>query len=196
METFPVQIPQGRSKAYPLRSDRGYGRSRRPQMAATHQNEIQHDVQRTSQGHEIERRARISQSAQNTAHDIISYNKRNAQRTNPQIGFRIGQRLGRSVHQLHRPAMKSHHQKGQYRTDCGKQPDGGSDNGRRFPVIFRSRGDSNQHSRPRSKPEDDARHSLHHLTSDGHGGHTRSIVILPHHKQVGSSVECLKHIGQ
>lgn len=63
METFSVQIPQGRSKAYPLRSDRGYGRSRRPQMAATHQYEIQHDVQRTSQRHEIERRARISQSA-------------------------------------------------------------------------------------------------------------------------------------
>ena len=39
---------------------------------------------------------------------------------------------------------------------------------------------------PVVSPENDARHSLHHLASDGHGGHARGTVVPPHHKQVGS----------
>ena len=76
--------------------------------------------------------ARISQSAQNTAHDIIPVNKRNAQRTNPQIGFRAAQGFGRCLTHSGNPAVGGYHENGQRRRNIGKQSDSRTYNMKRF----------------------------------------------------------------
>ena len=196
MKPLAVQEAECGRETGTLRRDRGRSSPGRTHAARPHKDEIQHDVQHTSQRHEIERRARISQPTQNTAHDIIAYNKRNAHRTNPKIGFRVAHGLGGRVHPNGYLPVQCHHKGGQYDSHHGKEPDARPHDGSRLTVILRPRGNAYQHRYPRRKPENDARHSLHHLTSDGHGGHARGIVVPPHHKQVGSPIERLKHVGQ
>ena len=191
-----MQIPQSGQEADALRSYRGNGRSHGPQMETTHQQEIQSHIDDASQRHEIERRPRIAQAAQDAAHDIVPDDERDAQRTDEQVMLRVAQGLDGRVHQHGYRIVQNGHQQCQAHAHDTEQPDGRTDDGSQFAIVARPGGDAYQHSDARGQPQDDARNRLHHLATDGHARHTGRIVKLPHHEQVGTAIQGLQHIGQ
>ena len=97
-EASAMQIPQGCQEADALRGYRGDGRSHGPQMEAAHQQEVQQDIDDTSQCHEVERRPRIAQAAQDAAYNIVADDERDAQRTDEQVMLRVAQGLDGRMH--------------------------------------------------------------------------------------------------
>ena len=88
-----------------------------------------------------------------------------------------------------------HHQR-QACPNNAEKPDRRSDDGSQLPVIARTGRYTNEHGDACGQSQDDARHCLHHLAADGYTRHAGSIVKLPYHKKIGTSIEGLKHIGQ
>ena len=195
-EATAMQIPQGGQETDALRGHRGNGCSHGPQMEPAHQQEVQSHIDDTSLRHEVERRPRIAQTAQDAAHHVISDDERDAQRTDKQVMLRIAQGLDRRMHQHGYRIVQEGHQQRQPHAHNAEQPDGRADDGGQFAIVARAGGNAYQHGDARGQSQDDARHCLHHLATDGHARHTGRIVKLPHYEQVRTAIQGLQHIGQ
>ena len=165
-------------------------------MKTSDQQEVECDIYGTGQSYKIERCARVSQPAQDSANDIVTDNERNPQRADQQIMAGVAHGFGRSMHQCGYRIVEQGHEQGKKTSHQGKQPDGRTDDGRSFFVIACSGGDADKYRDACGQSQNDTGDSLHHLTADGDSGHACCVVILSHYEEVCASVKGLQHIGQ
>ena len=164
-------------------------------MEISYQYKIEYNINHTRQRYKIKRRLGVSQPAQNTAYDVISYYKQYPGRTYKDVTFRIRHRLYRRMHQLCYPTMKKHHDQSKQHPDYWKQPYGRTDGESYFLVILCSGSYGNQNGCSCRNAKNNPSDCLHHLTADGHSRHTCRIIVLSYHKKVSPAIKCLKHIG-
>ena len=101
-------------------------------MKTSDQQEVECDIYGTGQSYKIERCARVSQPAQDSANDIVTDNERNPQRADQQIMAGVAHGFGRSMHQCgyriveqgHEQGKKTSHQ--QQTKQCEEPNDGRS----------------------------------------------------------------------
>ena len=194
-QPLAAKEPQRRDETGGLCEHRGDGGAHGAQSQSADKGEVEHDVRHAGQRHEVERRARVAEAAQDAAHHVVAHDERDAQRADEQVVFRVAQGFGRCLHQAGKGRVAQRHDRCQHHGHQGEDPGGRPDGPGHLPLVAGARADGDEHRRPRRQACDDARGGLHHLAADGHAGHAGRVVELPYHEEVSPAVEGLQHVG-
>ena len=111
VESATMQEPKCSQKADTLRKHGCSGCSGRTHTESAYQQEIDGNIDDASNEHEIERRLRIAQSSQDTAHHVVSHDKRYPDGANQDVMQRVFHRLFRRVHQHRNLLVQQDHDK-------------------------------------------------------------------------------------
>ena len=178
---------------------RGHRAERRAHGAESHvadKQKIKRDINDARHANHVHGRARIAQPAKDGRKNVVCGDKGNADKADTQVGGSAFDRFGRRANERHDLRAKREQDSGQHYRDTHKERDGVADGGLGAVEAAGTHGvaddDRRSHGQAHERHSDD----IERLRAVAHGGDAGSAAKLPHHVQVGHTVEHLQKVRE
>ena len=161
---------------------------------------VERDINDACHANYVHGRARIAQPAKDGREDVVRGDKGNADEADTQVCGGSFDGLGRRANECHDLRAQREQDSGQHHRDAHKERDGVADGGLGAVEAARAHGMADDDRRSHGQAHECHGNDIERLRAIAHGGDAGGAAKLPHHVQVGHTVEHLQkvreHIGQ